>query len=90
MNVTIEQVKQPTIKEGCVIIIKHGSTYPVPYLVVSDRNYSAFRLVNLTNCEVLSDNDTSVEKLISFYFPNREYTVYTPDEVSMKVGVKNG
>lgn len=90
MRVDIETTTNHKLQEGCVIIIKHGSTDSVPYLVVSDRNYSAFRLVNLTNCEVLSDNDTSVEKLISFYFPNREYTVYTPDEVSMKVGVKNG
>lgn len=90
MKVSIKPSKQPKIKEGCVVVIKSDDGTELPYLVVLDRYKTKYRLVNLIYCEVLSECQAHVEDIIEYYFPNKEYVVYSPDEVSMKVGVHNG
>lgn len=82
----IEVVKNnPCIVDGSVIVTERWT-----YLVVKDRQTEGFRLLNLTLNELLIESKKTAEELVKHYFYKDEYTVYSPDQILLKVGVNNG
>ena len=82
----IEVVKNnPCIVDGSVIVTERWT-----YLVVKDRQTEGFRLLNLTLDELLIEPKKTAEELVRQYFYKDEYTVYSPDQILLKVGVNNG
>ena len=82
----IEVVQKNTeIVEGSVIINAYWA-----YLVVRERGTGEFRLLNLKLNELLMESRDKAEDIVKHYFSKGEYTVYSPDQILLKVGVNNG
>lgn len=73
------------IVEGSVIINEHWA-----YLVVRERGTGEFRLLNLKLNELLMESRDKAEDIVKHYFSKGEYTVYSPDQILLKVGANNG
>lgn len=84
MKIEVVQ-KNPEIVEGSVIVTEHWT-----HLVVKDRQTGGFRLLNLTLNELLIESKKTAEELVKHYFNKGDYTVYSPDQILLKVGVNNG
>ena len=75
--------KNSEIKVGSVLV-----EYGRVYLVVKDYISLKYMLVNLsTGCYVLHESKDTIEELVNFYLS--DYTNYSPEEVSLQVGVNN-
>lgn len=73
------------IVAGSVIVTEHWT-----YLVVTERQTGEFRLLNLTLNELLLESKKTAEGVVKHYFSKGDYTVYSPDQILLKVGVNNG
>lgn len=77
--------KNTEIVDGSVIVTEHWT-----YLVVKERQTGEFRLLNLTLNELLMESKKTAEGVVKHYFNKGDYTVYSPDQILLKVGVNNG
>lgn len=89
MRVEVTKQKNPKIEAGCVILVDIDDDKK-PYLVISDRNNFHYRLVCLLTGEALAVSSDDVKEMLNHYHARREYTVFSPDQILLKVGVKNG
>lgn len=87
MRVEIVEQNNPKIEAGCVVLVEVDDNKK-PYLVVTDRNNYQYRLVCLDTGEALVASGDDVEGLLNHYHARREYTVFSPDQILLKVGVK--
>ena len=74
--------KNSEIRIGSVLV-----EYGRVYLVVKDYIGLKYMLVNLSMGYVLNESKDTIEELVNFYLS--DYTIYSPEEVSLKVGVNN-
>lgn len=74
--------KAENVREGSLIISKQRTG---KYLVIVDRDSAKYGLVCLTSSEMLMTKKTSIKELLDYYFKNEGYTVYSPNQLTLKL-----
>lgn len=74
--------KNSEIRVGSVLV-----EYGRVYLVVKDYIGLKYMLVNLSMGYVLHESKDTIQELVNFYLS--DYTIYSPEEVYLQVGVNN-
>lgn len=81
MNIQVTS-KNSEIRVGSVLV-EHERAY----LVVKDSISLKYMLVNLSMGYVLHESKDTIEELVDYYLG--DHTIYSPEEVSLQVGVNN-